>query len=84
MADVMLSVMDRYHFLPDLARKTKSKPAMIADVIEAARLDENVTLSTCDIYDDLINSKIDVVNCFVPVVMFDVNTTDLDEIRRAA
>ena len=84
MADIILAMMDDYHFLPDMARKMKSKPAMIADVMEAGRLDESVTLSTSEIYDDFINSKIDAVNGFVPVVMFDVNTTDLYEIRRAA
>ncbi len=84
MADIILAMMDDYHFLPDMARKMKSKPAMITGVIEAGRLDEGVTLSTSEIYDDLINSKIDVMNGFVPVVMFDENTTDLEEIRRAA
>ena len=84
MADIILAMMDDYHFLPDMARKMKSKPAMIAGVIEAGRLDEGVTLSTSEIYDDLINSKIDVMNGFVPVVMFDENTTDPDVIRRAA
>lgn len=84
MADIILAMMDDYHFLPDMARKMKSKPAMIAGVIEAGRLDEGVTLSTSEIYDDLINSKIDVMNGFVPVVMFDENTTDPEEIRRAA
>ena len=84
MADIILAMMDDYHFLPDMARKMKSKPAMIAGVIEAGRLDEGVTLSTSEIYDDFINSKIDAVNGLVPVVMFDENTEDLDEIRRAA
>ena len=90
MAGIILAMMDDYHFLPDMARKMKNKPAMIADVIEAGRLDEGITLSTGEIYDDFINSKIDVMNGLVhvvsalPSVAFDENTTDLDEIRRAA
>lgn len=84
MAGIILAMMDDYHFLPDMARKMKNKPAMIADVIEAGRLDEGVTLSTGEIYDDFINSKIDVMNGLVHVVMFDENTEDLEEIRRAA
>ena len=35
MADIILAMMDDYHFLPDMARKMKSKPAMITGVIEA-------------------------------------------------
>ena len=67
MADIILAMMDDYHFLPDMARKVKNKPAMIADVMEAGRLDEGVTLSTCEIYDDFINSKIDAVNGLVQI-----------------
>ena len=90
MANIILAMMSDYHFLPDMARKMKSKPAMIAGLIEEVRLDEGVTLSTCEIYDDFINSKIDVINGLVPVIpalpsmAFDENTTDPDVIRRAA
>ena len=84
MANIILAMMSDYHFLPDMARKMKNKPAMIADVIEAGRLDEGVTLSLSEIYDDFINSKIEAVNSLVPVVMFDENTTDPAVIREAA
>lgn len=86
MADIILAMMDDYHFLPDMARKMKSKPAMIADVMEAGRLDEGVTLSTCEIYDDFINSKIDAMNSFVPVtlaVALGEHTAEPDKIRGA-
>ena len=61
-ASLTMKVMESYHFLPDLARKMKSRKGLIDKVIRDENLDESVALSTEEIYDDFINSKIDVHN----------------------
>ena len=59
-APLTMKVMESYHFLPDLARKMKSRQSLIEKVIRDEGLDENIALSIAEIYDDFVNSKADV------------------------
>lgn len=58
MADIILKTMNKYYFLPDLSRKLKNKDILIEEVIKEERLDETVTLSIDEIYNDFVDSKI--------------------------
>ena len=58
-APLTMTMMESYHFLPDLARKAKSRTSLIDKVIREENLDETVSLSTQEIYDDFVNSKVD-------------------------
>ena len=60
MARIMLRIMDKYYFLPDIARKVKNKEMLVQEVIREEGLDDTVTLSVSEIYDDFINSKINI------------------------
>ncbi|MGM9524516.1 MAG: SEL1-like repeat protein [Faecousia sp.] len=66
-SNIILNMMEAYHFLPDMARKMKNKNALIAEVIEKEGLDSTISLTANEIYDDFINSKIDVKNGLMPI-----------------
>ena len=58
-ASLLLSTIESYHFLPDTARKLKNRTAIVEMIVVGEQLDPSVTLSTNDIYEDFINSKLD-------------------------
>lgn len=60
LAKVMLQLIESYDFLPDIARKMKNKEAVIDDVVNAEGLDSSISLSSNEVYNDLLNSKIEV------------------------
>lgn len=64
---VILSMIEEYHFLPDMARKIKNKESLIKEVIENEKLDGTITLSISDIYDDIISSKLDINNELISI-----------------
>lgn len=78
MADIILGMMESYHFLPDMARKMKNKKMLIEEVIKSEGLDDTITLSINEIYDDFINSKIDVKNGLIPIAGLQADSA-LDE-----
>ena len=67
MANIILSIIENYHFLPDMARKLKNKNAVIEDVILQEKLEPTISLTVEDIYQEFINSKIDMVNGLLPI-----------------
>lgn len=67
MSKIILEMIEKYHFLPDIARKIKNKNSLIEEVINTEKLDGSIKLSINDIYDDFINSKLDVNNSLVPI-----------------
>jgi len=79
MAGIMLGTMENYHFLPDIARKMKNKNVIIQEVITRERLDASVKLSLSEIYDSLIDSKVDVMNN--RLVSIDSNSFETDFIK---
>ena len=67
MAAILLEAAESYHFLPDMARKMKNKKALIDNIMMQEGLDATVSLSTNEIYDSFISSKIDVKNDLVSI-----------------
>lgn len=65
-ARIIMSLIENYHFLPDIARKLKNKKSIIIDLIASEQLDANVTISINDVYNDFINSKINMINGLIP------------------
>lgn len=67
MASILLGAAESYHFLPDMARKMKNKKTLIENIVIEEGLDATVSLSTNEIYDSFISSKIDVKNGLVRI-----------------
>ncbi|WP_374124989.1 tetratricopeptide repeat protein [Leptotrichia hongkongensis] len=61
-SNLILEIIENYHFLPDLKRKMIKKDVLINNLIEKEELDETVMLSINEIYDNFINSKIEAKN----------------------
>lgn len=53
MANIILRMIENYHFLPDMAQKLKNKQALVESVIANEQLEPSITLSIKDVYDDL-------------------------------
>lgn len=58
-AEILLNVVENYHFLPDLKRKMKDKNLIIQDILEEHGISDDVVLSISEIYSDLLQSKIE-------------------------
>jgi len=66
MANIILRMIENYHFLPDMAQKLKNKQAL-ESVIANEQQEPSIMLPTKDVYDDLVNSKLDMIEGFVPI-----------------
>ena len=62
-----LHMIENYHFLPDMAWKLKNKQALVESVIANEQLEPSIASSIKDVYDDLVNSKRDMIEGFVPI-----------------
>ena len=60
MAGLILRMVENYHFLPDMARKMKDINWVIDFVISEENLDRSVSFSSTEIYEDFLQSKIEV------------------------
>lgn len=67
MANIILHMIENYHFLPDMAQKLKNKQALVESVIANEQLEPSITSPIKDVYDDLVNSKLDMIEGFVPI-----------------
>ena len=67
MAALAMSMIEKYHFLPEMTKKLKNKNKIIEEVIMEQELDENVALGTEYIFDEFVNSKIQVYNNFINI-----------------
>ena len=67
MAKVIIEIIERYHFLPDISRKIKNKDNLIEKVINNEKMDKTIKLSVSYIYDDFISSKVDINNKLVQI-----------------
>lgn len=67
MANIILSMIEQYHFLPDMARKLKNKHSLVESVITCEQLEPSITLSINDVYSDFVNSKLDMLEGLVPI-----------------
>jgi tetratricopeptide repeat protein len=65
MAALAISMIEKYHFLPEMTKKLKNKNKIIEEVIVEQRLDENVALGTEYIFDEFVNSKLGVYENFL-------------------
>ena len=66
-ANLILGVIEDYHFLPDMQRKMMKKEKIIGNLIQREGLDDTITLSINEVYDNFINSKIKVKEGLIPV-----------------
>lgn len=64
MAVLAMSMIEKYHFLPEMTKKLKNKNKIIEEVIVEQGLDENVALGTEYIFDEFVNSKLIVYKNF--------------------
>ena len=78
-SNVIIKMIEKYHFLTDMERKFKNKDSLIEEVISSEKLDGTIKLSISDIYDDFISSKLDVNNTLVTI-----NNTQVDSILEKA
>lgn len=67
-AAIMSKMMENYHFLPEMARKTKNRASLVAAVMQGDDLDPDVALSASEIYDDFVNSKLEVKSNLLSIV----------------
>ena len=67
MANIIQRMIENYHFLPDMAQKLKNKQALVESVIANEQLEPSITSSIKDVYDDLVNSKLDMIEGLVPI-----------------
>ena len=67
MANIILRMIENYHFLPDMAQKLKNKQALVESVIANEQQEPSITSPIKDVYDDLVNSKLDMIEGFVPI-----------------
>ena len=74
MSNIILGMMEKYHFLPDMARKIKNKKKLIDEVISQENLEGSITLSISEIYDDFVNSKIDIKNGLIPIAEVQIDS----------
>lgn len=92
MADIIIKTMNKYYFLPDLSRKVKNKDILIKEVIKEERLDDTVTLSIDEIYNNFVDSKIALKTNSIPVKQLldepqfdecdDCDEADYEEVHR--
>ena len=66
-ANLILGVIEDYYFLPDMQRKMMKKEKLIGNLIQREGLDDTITLSINEVYDNFINSKIEVKEGLTPV-----------------
>ena len=66
-ANLILGLIEDYHFLPDMQRKMMKKEKIIGNLIQREGLDDTITLSINEVYDNFINSKIEVKEGLIPV-----------------
>ena len=66
-ANLILGIIEDYHFLPDMQRKMIRKDKLIENLIQREGLDNTIALSVNEVYDNFINSKIEVKEGLVTV-----------------
>lgn len=69
MANIIIHIMESYHFLPDMARKMKNKSAIIQNIVESEQLDPSIMISSMDIYNDFIDTKRAMFDGFGPITI---------------
>ena len=57
MANLLLKLIEEYHFLPDMARKLKNRYSVIEEIVQSENLDKSIALSIDEIYQDMLNNK---------------------------
>lgn len=67
MAGLFLNLIEGYHFLPDMARKLKNKQGVVEEIIKNNQLDSDIKVSTEEIYQDFLTSKIEMLDRQVPM-----------------
>ena len=82
MANLILNMMESYHFLPDMARKMKNKKLLVQSVIESEQLEPTMTLSISDVYDDLVTSKLDMIEGLIPIsaIQYDAKLVEAERL----
>ena len=66
-ANLIAEIIEAYHFLPDTLRRMKSKKAIVETVLNQEQFDFEASLSTNLIWQELINSKLNMVNSLLSI-----------------
>ncbi len=66
-ASIFLKMMEKYYFLSDMEMKMKNKQLIINELIRQENIDETVTLSIDEIYDNFVQNKVDIKNGIVAI-----------------
>jgi len=82
MANIILNMIENYHFLPDMARKLKSKQSLVENVIVSEQLEPSITLTINDVYSDFVNSKLDMIEGLIPIsaIQFDAKMQEAEKL----
>lgn len=80
MASIILKTMDKYYFLPHIARKLKNKELLIREILQEEGLNDTVAISINEIYDNFVDSKIAIKSNSISITEFlDENKFDEEE-----
>ena len=64
-----------------MARKLKNKQALVESVIANEQLEPSITSSIKDVYDELVNSKLDMIEGLVPISAIQYDAKKLEFLR---
>ncbi len=82
MANIILNMIENYHFLPDMARRLKNKQSLVESVIVSEQLEPSINLSINDVYNDFVNSKLDMIEGLLPIsaIQYDAKMQEAEKL----
>lgn len=67
MAELLLKLIESYHFLPDMARKLKNRQSVVEEIIKNEKLDSDIKMSVAEVYQNFVESKVDMLDKQLPI-----------------
>lgn len=74
MANIFLKIIEDYHFLSDIERKIKNKQTVVENIIIYEGLVPHSIISINDLYEDFINSKLNMIEGLLPNKSFQIDS----------
>lgn len=86
-ANIMMGIMERYHFRPNMEREMLNKDVLIKKIMEENSLDADKKLTLTNIYDNFLENKIDInsglfTRASAPVTAFISSAESLHSIEK--
>lgn len=66
-ANIIIRMIENYHFLPDMTRKIKNKQSLVESILINEQLNPYSTLSINDIYSNLVNNKLSMIEELIQI-----------------